>query len=184
MKSWKLISAAFLLVFFFYTPHAEAQVARRNKVHVVKRNGPVKRKVRRKKRRIQHRTLRRLPAKTNVIRYRDAAYYPVGGMYYIARNKAYVRAFPPRGFRVRNLPGRMTHLIVRGVAYYYASGIFYQNVEDEYEVVTSPVGAVIKELPEDTEEMNFDGITTYELNETLYRAIEDGYEVIELLEDH
>ncbi len=104
-------------------------------------------------------------------------------MYYTARKGAYVRAFPPRGFRIRTIPGAFTRLMVRGAVYYYSTGVFYQNVNDEYEVVAAPIGAVVAELPEDAEEMDFDGIATYELNETLYKAIDDGYEVIELLDD-
>jgi hypothetical protein len=183
MKNWKLIISAFLLMFFFHTPEAEAQVVTRRTTRVVKVNRPAKRKIRRKKRRVRRRTLRRLPANTRAIVWRNRSYYPVGGMYFIARKGAYVRAFPPRGFRIRMAAGALTRLMVRGATYYYAAGVFYQNVDDEYEVVSAPIGAVVKELPEDAEEMDFDGITTYELNETLYQAIDDGYEVIDLLDE-
>ncbi len=184
MKNWKLITTAVLLMFFFYAPEAEAQVVARRTTttRVVKVNRPAKRKIRRKKRRVRRRTLRRLPANTRAVVWRNMSYYPVGGMYYIARRGAYVRAFPPRGFRVRAVPA-LIRLMVRGAVFYYSAGVFYRNINDEYEVVAAPIGAVVSELPEDAEEMDFEGITTYELNETLYRAIEDGYEVIDLLEE-
>jgi hypothetical protein len=183
MKHWKLVITGFILLFFFYSPSVEAQATpRRTTVRVVNANRPVKRKIRRKKRRVRRRTLRRLPANTRALVWRNVSYYPVGGMYYIARKGAYVRAFPPRGFRVRAIPA-LTRLMVRGAVYYYSAGVFYRNVEDQYEVIDAPIGAVVKELPEDAEEMDFNGITTYELNETLYKAIDDGYEVIELLEE-
>ncbi|MEY8019918.1 DUF6515 family protein [Muriicola sp. SD30] len=183
MKNWKLIISAFLLMFFFHTPEAEAQVVNRRTNRVVKVNRTTKRKIRRKKRRLRRRTLRRLPANTRARVWRNVSYYPVGTMYYVARRGVYARAFPPRGFRIRMAAGALTRIMVRGAAYYYAAGVFYQNVDDEYEVVSAPIGAVVKELPEDAEEMDFDGIPTYELNETLYRAIDDGYEVIDLLEE-
>jgi hypothetical protein len=181
MKNWKFIVAAFVFAFFFYSPTAEAQVVARRSANVVRVDGPVKRQVRRKKRRVRRRTLRRLPANTRARVFRNVSYYPVGGMYFVARKGAYVRAFPPRGFRIRPVAGTLTRLMVRGAAFYYAAGVFYQNIDDEYEVVAAPIGAVVKELPEDAEELDFEGITTYELNETLYKAIEDGYEVVELL---
>lgn len=183
MKNWKLIVVGLLLAFFFQSPEAEAQVVTRRTTKVVKVNRPTKRKIRRHKRHVRRRTLKRLPANTRARVWRNVSYYPVGGMYFVARKGAYVRAFPPRGFRIRTIPGALTRLMVRGSVFYYSAGVFYRNVDEEYEVVAAPVGAVIKDLPEDAEEINFDGITTYELNETLYQAIDDGYEVIELLEE-
>ncbi|MBT8280453.1 MAG: hypothetical protein KJO16_02675 [Muriicola sp.] len=183
MKNWKLIASAFLLMFFVHSPEVEAQVVSRRTNTVVRVNRAKKRKVRRKKRRVRRRTLRRLPANTRARVWRNVSYYPVGGMYYVARRGVYARAFPPRGFRIRTVAGALTRLMVRGAVYYYSAGVFYRNVDEEYEVVAAPIGAVINELPEDAEEMDFDGITTYELNETLYKAIDDGYEVVDLMDD-
>lgn len=104
-------------------------------------------------------------------------------MYYIKRKNIYVRAFPPRGFRLRLLPAAAVALTVRGIAYNYADGVFYRNVEGEYEVATPPVGAVVQKLPEDAEEIDFDGIPAYELNDAIYKAVEDGYEIIDVLEE-
>lgn len=101
----------------------------------------------------------------------------------MARKGVYVRAFPPRGFRLRFLPVSAVTLSVHGARYTYADGIFYQKINDEYEIVEPPLGAVVKELPEDAEEIDFDGVSVYELNNALYEAVEDGYEVIDLLED-
>lgn len=104
-------------------------------------------------------------------------------MYYVQRKGAYVRAFPPRGFRLGLLPATAIALNVHGRAYGYADGIFYQKVDEEYEVAKPPVGAVLRELPEDAEEIDFDGIPAYELNEAIYKAVEDGYEIIDVLDE-
>ncbi|MGB5821170.1 MAG: DUF6515 family protein [Saonia sp.] len=183
MKQLKYVIGLFLILFFFPSLKVEAREARASSSTVVQVDPATKRKVRRKRRRVRRRvkrrTLRRLPANTRAVVFRNVSYYPVNGMYYLNRRGAYVRTFPPRGFRTRTIPGTFTRLMVRGSAYAYTQGVFYQQMEDgAYEIVAPPTGAIIEQLPEDAEEIDFDGIPTYELNETLYRAIEDGYEVI------
>ena len=101
----------------------------------------------------------------------------------MARKGAYVRAFPPRGFRLRVLPAAAVRLTVRGAAYAYADGVFYQKAGEEYEIVAPPKGAVVDKLPEDAEEIDFSGISAYELNDAVYSAVEDGFEVIDVLEE-
>lgn len=104
-------------------------------------------------------------------------------MYYVQRKGIYVRAFPPRGFRLRLLPATAIALTVRGAAYSYADGVFYRKIDEEYEVAKPPVGAVLRELPEDAEEIDFEGISVYELNEAIYKEVENGYEIIDVLEE-
>ncbi len=183
MKNLKYL--LFILAFAFVgsTDYVEAQV-RRTKVTTVRQKRRVKRKVRRHNRRITRRTLRALPRNTRPIVFRRVSYYPVGGIYYIQRRGVYVRAFPPRGFRLRVLPAAAIAITVRGAAYRYADGIYYQEAEGgEYEVAEPPVGAVLEELPEDAMEIDFDGVPAYELNDAVYKAVEDGYELIDVLEE-
>ena len=169
-------------MFFLPNPNLEAQtqVVNRTKVEKVHK---VKRKVRRHNRRVERRTLRRLPKGTKAIMHRKVAYYPVGGMFYIARKGVYVRSFPRPGFRVRILPRTAIRIVVRSGAYRYADGVFYQQIGDEYEIVAPPKGAVVYELPVDAEEIDFDGIPAYELNDAVYKAVQDGYEIIDVLEE-
>ncbi len=172
-----------LTLFFVPTTTLEAQTNTRAGIRKVRKERRAKRRVvRRVNRRVVRRTLRRLPANTRPLVYRNATFYPVGGMYFVKRNRAYVRAFPPRGFRLRRLPATALALTVRGVRYRYAAGVFYRAQEnDEFEVTDAPVGAVVPELPEDATEIDFDGIPAYELNEAVYKAVEDGYEVIDVV---
>lgn len=182
MKNLKYL--IFLLAFTFIgsTEYVEAQV-RTTRVNTVRKKRRIKRKVRRVNRRVVRRTLRRLPANTRPIAFRRVTYYPVGGMYYVQRGGLYVRAFPPRGFRLRLLPTTAVVVTVRGIPYNYADGVFYKEIEGEYEVAPPPVGAIVGELPEDAAEIDFDGIPAYELNEAIYQAVEDGYEIIDVLEE-
>ena len=183
MKNLKYL--LFILAFAFVgsTEYAEAQV-RRTTVTTVRQKRRVKRQVRRHNRRIARRTLRTLPRNTRAITFRRISYYPVGGMYYVQRRGVYVRAFPPRGFRLRVLPAAAFAITVRGARYQYADGIYYQAVDGgEYEVTEPPIGAVLQELPEDAMEMDFDGVPAYELNDAVYKAVEDGYELIDILEE-
>ncbi|MGB5377051.1 DUF6515 family protein, partial [Muriicola sp.] len=140
MRNWKFLLSALLLLFFFYSPSAEAQTTGGRNGQTVTVSRPARRKIRRKNRRVKRRTIKRLPANTRARVWRNVSYYPVGGMYYVARKGAYVRAFPPRGFRIRTFPGAFTRMMVRGAVFYYSAGIFYQSVNDEYEVVTAPIG--------------------------------------------
>ncbi len=182
MKNFKYVIGLLLVFFLFPNQEAEAQVVRSRRAKVTKIQS-VKRKVRRHNRRVARRTLRRLPEGTVAVVHRNVSYYPVGGMFFIARKGIYARAFPPRGFRLRVLPRTAIRLAVRGTYFMYAEGVFYQQVGEEYEVVPVPIGAVVKELPEDAEEIDFDGISAFELNDAVYKAMEDGYEVIDVLEE-
>lgn len=176
MKNLKLVLLFFALLAFGTTEYVEAQVYR-----TPQERRMVRRKVRRHNRRVARRTLRRLPANTRGIACRKVTYYPVRGMYYVQRKDIYVRAFPPRGFRLRVLPTTTVRITVRGVPYHYADGVFYQQVKEEYEVAAPPVGAVLQELPEDAEEIDFDGVSMYELNQAVYKEVENGYEIIDVL---
>ncbi|MDC6367068.1 MULTISPECIES: DUF6515 family protein [Flavobacteriaceae] len=178
MKNLRLAMFLFACLSIGSLQYVEAQVYRASQERRM-----IRRKVRRHNRRVVQRTIRRLPANTRPVIYRRATYYPVGGMYYVKRRGAYVRAFPPRGFRLRVLPATAVALTVRGTAYRYADGLFYQNVDgDEFEVASPPVGAVVESLPDDAEEIDFGGVSAYELNEAIYKAVEDGYEIIDVLE--
>ena len=177
--------ALILILSLFFIPNTtvEAQTNTRSGIRKERKVRRAKRRVvRRVNRRVVRRTLRRLPANTRPLVYRNATFYPVGSMYYVRKNRAYVRAFPPRGFRLRRLPAAAIALTVRGVRYRYAAGVFYRAQEnEEFEVTEAPIGAVVPELPEDASEIDFDGIPAYELNEAVYKAVEDGYEIIDVV---
>jgi hypothetical protein len=182
MKNLKYVFGLLLVVFLFPCQNTEAQSTRPRREKVVKVR-TAKRKVRRHKRRVVRRTLRRLPSGTVAVMHRKVAYYPVGGMFYIAKKGVYLRAFPPRGFRLRVLPRASVRLVLRGTVYHYADGVFYQPIGEEFQIVRPPEGAVVKELPEDAEEIDFDGVSAYELNDAVYKLIEGGYEVIDVLDN-
>lgn len=182
MKNFKYVIGLLLVFFLFPNQEVEAQVVRSRRAKVAKIHS-AKRKVRRHNRRVARRTLRRLPEGTVAVVHANVSYYPVGGMFFIARKGIYARAFPPRGFRLRVLPRTAIRLAVRGNYFLYADGVFYHPVGDEYEIVVAPIGAVVKELPEDAEEIDFEGISAFELNDAVYKVIEDGYEVIDVLEE-
>lgn len=179
----RLLIFVFFALFLVPNSTLEAQTTRQNEIRKARKERRLKRKVvRRVNRRVARRTLRRLPANTRPLVHRNATFYPVGSMYYVRRNRGYVRAFPPRGFRLRRLPAAAIALTVRGVRYRYAAGVFYRAQEnEEFEVAQAPIGAVVPELPEDASEIDFEGIPAYELNEAVYKAIEDGYEVIDVV---
>lgn len=179
----RLLILVLFAIFLVPTSTIEAQTARQDGIRKARKERRAKRRVvRRVNRRVARRTLRRLPANTRPLVYRNATFYPVGSMYYVQRNRAYVRAFPPRGFRLRRLPAAAIALTVRGIRYRYAAGVFYRAQEnEEFEVTEAPIGAVVPELPEDASEIDFDGIPAYELNEAVYKAVEDGYEVIDVV---
>jgi|GEM_PF-1140178 len=179
----RLLILIFFALFLVPTSTIEAQTTRRSEIRKARKDRRVKRRVvRRVNKRVARRTLRRLPANTRPLVYRNATFYPVGSMYYVRRNRSYVRAFPPRGFRLRRLPAAAIALTVKGVRYRYAAGVFYKAQEnEEFEVAEAPIGAVVPELPEDSSEIDFEGIPAYELNEAVYKAVEDGYEVIDVI---
>ncbi|MCJ7466219.1 MAG: hypothetical protein MUO53_05945 [Maribacter sp.] len=78
--------------------------------------------------------------------HRKVAYYPVGGMFYMARKGVYLKAFPPRGFRLRVLPRTAVRLVIRGTVYHYADGVFYQPIDEEFQIVRPPEGAIVKDI--------------------------------------
>ncbi len=192
MKLVKCIIPLLLLVFLAPMDSTEAQISRRKRRTVVVTTNANKRQirrvtrrqVRRVRRRGRYRTLRRLPAGTRAIVYRNVNYYPVRGVYYVRRGGVYVIGIPPRGFRVARLTGALVRLSVTGNTYVYSEGIFYREIDNAYEVVPPPKGAVIEELPEEAEAMLLEDMTAYELYETLYAKTEDGYEVLGTLEDY
>ncbi|MGB5272949.1 MAG: DUF6515 family protein, partial [Flavobacteriaceae bacterium] len=129
MKNLKYVIGLLLVFFLFPNQEAEAQVVRSRRAKVAKVQS-VKRKVRRHNRRVARRTLRRLPEGTVAVVHGNVSYYPVGGMFFIARKGIYARAFPPRGFRLRVLPRTAIRLAVRGTYFMYADGVFYRPVGD------------------------------------------------------
>lgn len=171
-----------MAVFLFPSQNIEAQTRHAPRAKVVKVH-KAKRNLRQHNRRVARRTLRRLPMGTVAVVHRKVAYYPVGGMFFIARKGAFIRTFPPRGFRLRVLPRTALRLTVRERVYMFSDGLFYRPIQDEYEIVAPPNGAIVKELPEEAEEIDFEGISAYELNDAVYKTVEDGYEVIDVHED-
>ncbi|MDG1572558.1 DUF6515 family protein [Robiginitalea sp. M366] len=186
MKKIHFLLAALLGILMLLPAEGEAQASRTVTVVKVNRQHPVKRTVRRKKRKVRRRafrTLRQLPAGTRAIRYRSVAYYPVGGKYYVASKGVYVRTFPPRGFRVRTLAVAPVRVVVARKPFWYAQGVFYTREGSEYEVVDAPVGAIVPELPDEAEPLDWDGVSAYELNAAVYREVDNGFEVIDLLDE-
>ncbi len=172
-----------MLIMIGLPANLQAQRRTAQAVAVVKVDRPAKRQIRRHERRVHRRTLRKLPAGTRAVVYRNRNYYPVGGMYYVSRKGAYIRTFPPVGFRIRTLAVAPVRVVVRSRPYWYAEGIFYTKEQEEYVVAETTVGAVVPELPEDAGEIDFSGVTAYELNNAVYQEVEDGFEVIELLDE-
>ena len=183
MKTVSLFGIILMILMVGTPAEAEAQRRTTKRVTVVKVDRPAKRKIRRHNKRVKRRRLRSLPAGTRAVVYRRTNYYPVRGMYYVSRRGAYVRAFPPVGFRIRTLAVAPVRIVVRNRPFWYAQGVFYVKQNEEYMVTETPVGAVVPELPEDAEEIDFSGITAYELNDAIYQEVDDGYEIIDLLEE-
>ncbi|NQZ44967.1 MAG: hypothetical protein HRT65_11690 [Flavobacteriaceae bacterium] len=176
----------FFLVLLFLPIEAESQVVRRKRTVVVTKKGNkriTRRQVRHVNRRNRYRTVRRLPAGTRTVVYRNVSYRPVRGVYFVRRGGVYVRTRPPLGFRIARLTGAILRLSVSGVPYAYSEGVFYQESNEGFEVVAPPKGAVIETLPEGAESMLLEDMTAYELYETLYQETDAGYEVIGTLED-
>ncbi len=161
----------------------EAQRRSSKSVTVVRVDRTTKRAVYKKQKRVQRRTIKRLPSGTRAVVYRNRNYYPVRGMYYVSSKGVYVRTFPPVGFRIRTLAVVPVRVVVRNRPFWYAQGVFYVKQNQEYVVTETPIGAVVPDLPEDAEEIDFSGLSAYELNDVIYQEVDAGYEVIDLLED-
>lgn len=131
---------------------------------------------------VRVRTLKRIPRGTHAVVYRSTKYYPVNGMFYIARSGIYTRVFPPVGFRVRTRSLSARRIVVSGKRYWYAAGIFYQKEGREYRVVRVPLGAVVRKLPEDAEKLIWGGFAAFQLNGAVYRKVKNGYRVVALLD--
>ncbi|GET28498.1 DUF6515 family protein [Prolixibacter sp. SD074] len=134
------------------------------------------------------RTVRRLPRRAVVIRYRNVPYYYHGGMFYVSRNGVYVRSVPPVGIRVAALPAGYVRVVVGPRVFFYAGGIFYilDEASREYAVADPPVGAVVSQLPSDAAEIEIDGKPFMEYNDIIYKQVtieKTGYEVVGKLDE-
>lgn len=183
MKTLPIFGIITLLLLFGMPQQLEAQRTKTKSVTVVRVDRSTKPAVRKRQKRVHRRTIKSLPSGTRAVVYRSRNYYPIRGMYYVSRKGAYVRTFPPVGFRIRTLSVVPVRIVVRNRAFWYAQGVFYVKQNKEYVVIETPVGAVVPELPEDAEEIDFSGLEAYELNDAIYQEVDEGYEIIHLQED-
>lgn len=73
--------------------------------------------------------------KPRVVVHKNVRYYRSNGVWYVKKNRRYVKVTAPVGLRISTLPNGYRTVKVRGVRYYKHKGVFYKKSGRTFVVV-------------------------------------------------